>query len=98
MINKPYPTRAELNDIYNSLELGADGLVLAAETAIGKYPRECVTILDEIIKLFKKKKLNEKNYVTTIYDIEKKLTTQYPKELIDYLCKRFNIIEKTKTS
>ena len=53
MINKPYPTRAELNDIYT--ELGADGLVLAAETAIGKYPRECVTILDEIIKLFKKK-------------------------------------------
>ena len=37
MINKPYPTRAELNDIYNSLELGADGLVLATETAIGKY-------------------------------------------------------------
>ncbi len=55
MINKPYPTRAELNDIYNSLELGADGLVLAAETAIGKYPKECVTILNEIIKLFKKR-------------------------------------------
>ena len=54
MIDKPYPTRAELNDIYNSLELGADGLVLAAETAIGKYPKECVSILDEIIKLFKK--------------------------------------------
>ena len=41
--------------------------------------------------------MKKKNYVTTIYDIEKKpLTTQYPKELIDYLCKRFNIIEKQK--
>ena len=37
MLEKPYPTRAEVNDIYNSLEMGADGLVLAAETAVGKY-------------------------------------------------------------
>ena len=28
--------------------------------------------------------------------LKKPLTTQYPKELIDYLCKRFNIIEKQK--
>ena len=34
MINNPYPTRAEANDIYNILELDAKGLVLAAETAI----------------------------------------------------------------
>ena len=37
MLEKPYPTRAEVNDIYNSLEMGANGLVLAAETAVGKY-------------------------------------------------------------
>ena len=42
MIN--YPINF-FDDIYNSLELGADGLVLAAETAIGKYPKECVNIL-----------------------------------------------------
>ena len=37
MISNPSPTRAELNDIYNTLLDGATGLVLAAETAIGKF-------------------------------------------------------------
>ena len=45
MIKNPTPTRAEANDIYNSLEMGASALVLAAETAIGKYPIECVNFL-----------------------------------------------------
>ena len=54
MITKPFPTRAEVNDIYNALELGADNLVLAAETAIGKYPKECVIFLEKIINTYKK--------------------------------------------
>ncbi len=54
MIDNAYPTRAEVNDIYNALEMGANGLVLAAETAIGKYPKECVDLLLEIIKVYKK--------------------------------------------
>ena len=38
--------------------------------------------------------MKKKNYVSTIYDIKKKpLTTDYPKNLIDYLCKRFDISE-----
>ena len=55
MILNNYPTRAEVNDIYNTIEMGAEGLVLAAETAIGKNPKECVEILKKIIKVFKKK-------------------------------------------
>ena len=55
MIKMPYPTRAEANDIYNAIEMGAAGLVLAAETAIGKYPRECITFLKNIIKSYKQK-------------------------------------------
>ena len=39
------PTRAELNDIVSTLEMGAQGIVLAAETAIGKNP-------DFVLKLF----------------------------------------------
>jgi pyruvate kinase len=58
MIEKPFPTRAEANDIYSSLEMGANVLVLAAETAIGKYPKECVEFLLRIIDRFK----NKKNY------------------------------------
>ena len=36
MVNSKLPTRAESNDIFFSLTSGARGLVLAAETAIGK--------------------------------------------------------------
>ena len=54
MIKMPYPTRAEANDIYNAIEMGASGLVLAAETAIGNYPKECITFLKNIIKVYKK--------------------------------------------
>ena len=42
MIYKRSPSRAEVSDIYNAIKLKTDGLVLAAETAIGKYPIECV--------------------------------------------------------
>ena len=52
MISNISPTRGEVNDIYNTLELGAKGLVLAAETAIGRYPIECVLTLKRIIKIF----------------------------------------------
>ena len=43
------PTRAELNDIVSTLEMGAQGIVLAAETAIGKKPRLCVEIVRELM-------------------------------------------------
>ena len=56
MLENNYPTRGEVNDIYSSLEMGADGLVLAAETAIGKYPKDAVIFLQKIIKAFKKNK------------------------------------------
>ncbi len=52
MILSSQPTRAEVNDIYNTLLDGADGLVLAAETAIGKYPAQCVSMVRKVIKVF----------------------------------------------
>ena len=63
MIIKSEPTRAEVNDIYNSLEMGASGLVLAAETAIGKNPHKCVLFINKIYSNFirnKKKELTSK--------------------------------------
>ena len=40
------------NDIYSCIEMGADGLVLAAETAIGKNPIECIRFVKEMINQF----------------------------------------------
>lgn len=50
MVTQKEPTRAEVNDIYNTLNDGATGLVLAAETAIGKYPSECVNMVIDVSK------------------------------------------------
>jgi len=62
MIENSFPTRGEANDIFNSLEMGADGLVLAAETAIGKNPMSSVRFLNSIIKTFKKSKYKKLKY------------------------------------
>ena len=53
MVTKKEPTRAEVNDIYNTLVDGADGLVLAAETAIGNYPIECIDMIIKVSKTLK---------------------------------------------
>ena len=52
MVTSPSPTRAELNDIFNTLSDGADGLVLAAETAIGAYPVQCAMMVSRMISQF----------------------------------------------
>jgi ATP sulfurylase len=59
MVSTPTPTRAEVNDIYNTLSDGADGLVLAAETAIGKYPIQCASMVSKIIYGFRHNGLEE---------------------------------------
>ncbi len=62
MVSTPTPTRAEVNDIYNTLVDGADGLVLAAETAIGKYPIHCASMVSKIIHGFKLNGYNGSRY------------------------------------
>ncbi|MEQ8334029.1 pyruvate kinase [Nisaea sp.] len=53
MVVSPVPTRAEINDIYNTLLDGADGLVLAAETAIGDHPVACAAMIRRLIQQFR---------------------------------------------
>ena len=54
MLENKYPTRGEANDIFNTLEMGSGGMVLAAETAIGKNPMEAVLFLKKIINVYNK--------------------------------------------
>lgn len=50
MENAAVPTRAEMNDIFNSVLDGADGLMLTGETAAGKYPVEAIKYLTQCAK------------------------------------------------
>lgn len=54
MIKAQSPTRAEANDVASTLLMGASGLVLAAETAIGDYPVEAVEMINSIINQYQK--------------------------------------------
>lgn len=60
MLAKAFPTRGEVNDIFSTLAMGASGLVLASECAIGKNPKNSITYLRKIIQSYLKYKKNYK--------------------------------------
>ena len=48
MISSPYPTKAEVLDICNSVEDGATATMLSGETAVGKFPVEAIEVMAKI--------------------------------------------------
>ncbi len=48
MIQNPMPTRAEVTDVANAVFEQADSVMLSGETTVGKYPLECLAVLDRI--------------------------------------------------
>ena len=53
MVTRRAPTRAEVNDVINTLLDGADGLVLAAETAVGRYPVEAARMVASLLREYR---------------------------------------------
>jgi len=50
MIKNPVPTRAEVADVTNAILNGTDAIMLSAETTVGDFPVEAVTMMTEIAK------------------------------------------------
>ena len=49
MIENQVPTRAEVNDVANSIMDGADAVMLSGETSVGAFPNEVIKTMRDII-------------------------------------------------
>ena len=50
MIDSLTPSRAEVNDVANSVMDGADAVMLSGETSVGQYPIQVIQTISKIIK------------------------------------------------
>ena len=57
MIDSLTPTRAEVNDVANSVMDGADAVMLSGETSVGQYPVEVIRQMANILKSVENSKL-----------------------------------------
>ena len=59
MIDSLTPTRAEVNDVANSVMDGADAVMLSGETSVGKYPVEVIKTMSDILTTVENSELIE---------------------------------------
>jgi pyruvate kinase len=95
MTTSPFPTRAEVSDVYNSVIARVDAVMLSDETAIGKFPIETVTLMRETVEEAEKHTINKHKDFTIIGDevsLEKKLITKHALLLADELAAKCMIV------
>ena len=94
MVEQTTPNRAEVSDVLNTLIDGADGLVLAAETAVGKNPVGCVNMISKLIHEFEN--YSQHGIQTENYDKRSLLTESHGGCLINGWMKNPDLTEINK--
>jgi len=89
MMESPFPTRAEVSDIFNAVVQKADAVMTSGETALGKYPIECISMMKKIILQaesivnYTYQDFDNNTYTTT--DLEKKALIKSAIDIADAL-------------
>jgi len=100
MIENPFPTRAEVSDVYNSVLMNCDCIMLSWETATWKFPIETIKLMTKVVKEAEKDKkdldIDYSNKWLNDRDIEKKVMIKYSFQIAKELWIK-NIVILTRT-
>jgi pyruvate kinase len=86
MITTPRPTRAEVNDVANSVLDGADAVMLSGETSVGEFPLIVIETMQKIIQ-----NIETNNYP---FNVDKHLKPKSESFLSDAVCDSATFLAK----